>query len=281
MKKIFKSVIIVLIFIFSFAITNINTVFADTGPKRSISININGDTDGYYMTLLSKNDNLGPWSTNRSPNDEIDLKFSSYHDKDNYYYLYYYDKIEDKYFTWGYYPPYTFKILIYDSINDKFINNDNIYEAYAFESNYILDINGLILNKNIQIGFQLLNFFLRLIICLIIEIIIALIFKINKQRLIIITIANVITQILLNLGLSIFIYFNGLSIFIIIPLYLVFEIAVTLIELFLYIMFIPKIEEKYNLYNINKSKIIAYALTSNLTSFVLGYIILIFVPNIH
>ena len=118
MKKFLKTFIFAFAIIFVVLLSNV-IVKADTGPKPYVSIKIIGDTQGYYMTLISKSNQCGPYSNNSEYQeniDNIDLKFAEYEDSDGYYYLYYYSDISNNVYGWNYYPPSHFKILIYDSI---------------------------------------------------------------------------------------------------------------------------------------------------------------------
>lgn len=72
---------------------------ADMGPKPFVEITITFDglsSGEYYATLLSKSKSTGPFSADyiigEEP-DEIDEVFSSYTDKDGFYYLHYYHEI--------------------------------------------------------------------------------------------------------------------------------------------------------------------------------------------
>ena len=91
MKKFLKTFIFVFAIIFVVLLSNV-IVKADTGPKPYVSIKIIGNTQGYYMTLISRSNQCGPYSNNpeyQENIDNIDLKFAEYEDSDGYYYLYY------------------------------------------------------------------------------------------------------------------------------------------------------------------------------------------------
>lgn len=283
--KVFKTIFALLISLLVISFFNMNEIHADTGPKPRIEITIEGDTHGMYLTLLSKERNNGPWTPERikEPANEIEEIFLSYNDKDNFYFVCYYQNIESGKFVWSYYPPQTFKVLLYDSINDKLIIDDNIYETYAFNSEFKLVINNqsITFTKNKTISSELFNFFLRLIICLVIEIGLALIFKFKKQELLIITLANLITQVALNVILNLTIYYNGFHIFSILPMYILAEVLILVIEMVSYIIFIPRIDEKYNLKTHENYNIVLYSISANLLSLVIGFIILAFVPGMR
>jgi len=129
---------------------------ADTGPKPYIDITIEGDTKGMYMTLLSNRTHYGPWQVyDETKNqykelNEIEKKFINYVDNENFIYLQYYQSIESNKFSWGYYPPTIFKILIYDEINDVFITDNKTYEKNEFASIYTLKIDNGYINSFIK-----------------------------------------------------------------------------------------------------------------------------------
>ena len=309
MKKFFKIFLAIFITLLSFSFINVKTS-ADTGPKPYVSVTIQGDTKGMYMTLLSAQSQSGPFSTNRNDavvDNEINSKFGGYEDKDFFCYLNYYSSIEGGSYKWVYYPPYRFKFLIYDSVNDRFITDDVINERYAFGSTYIITLNNDILTaskdypnsvgeepwiisptttgeapfdvkKNESLFAPIMNFFVRLIICLAIEICVALLFKFRKLELVVILLANLVTQIALNVFLSIYIFNHGYQPIMVILTYMFSEIAILLIECIAYIIFIKLLDRKRGYVEKSNLRIILYTLTANVASLVLGYLILVLVP---
>ena len=233
---------------------------ADTGPKPSVNIEIEGNTKGMYMTLLSKKNYFGPWHAHEDGSDYYDnyykdneliahKKFIEYEDKDGFNYFQFIDSIEDNKFKWGYYPPDSFKILIYNVDTDKFITNDIVYQRNEFTTVFrlTLDETSFTINKLNTFMDDLIGFFVRLVICIAIEIIIALFFGFKGKELIPILIVNLVTQILLNVILTAFIYFNGFQYFVIIPLYILFEFLILMIEFSANAVGIRMVETKNNL----------------------------------
>lgn len=311
MKKYFKLFIIIFIAIISFSFINVKTS-ADTGPKPYVSVTINGDTTGMYMTLLSAQSQSGPFRSDDNYaglDNEINSKFRGYEDKDYFCYLNYYSSIEGGSYKWGYYPPYTFKFLIYDSVNDRFITDDVINERYAFASTYIITLNNDILTaskdypnsvaeeprvvsptttgeapfdvkKDESLFAPIMNFFVRLIICLAIEIGVALLFKFRKLELVVILLANLVTQIALNVFLSIYIFNHGYQPIMVILTYMFSEIAILLIECIAYLIFIKLLDRKRGYAEKSILRIILYTLTANVASLALGFVILTYIPII-
>ena len=122
------------------------TATADTGPKPSVVVSFEGlENEKYYVTLLSESVTTGPHTAYDEQADNADYygddedniiwqKFVSYKDEDGYYFLQFFDECtETSKFTWGYYPPTKFKLLIYFPEHDSFAVSDEDYERYGFD----------------------------------------------------------------------------------------------------------------------------------------------------
>ena len=279
MKRFIKSLAVVLAFITTFISVGIS-VSADTGPKSYVDVTIVGESSGMYMTLLSKESVCGPWSNKQKFYEDEDTtihqKFFSYNDKDGYYYLKYYKDVSNKSFRWSYMPPDTFKILIYDSNNDTFITDDVVYNCYAFESIYTLTLTdaSFTVTSDSHIGRAVLNFIIRLTICLAIEMAFAVIFRFKRMEYIVILLVNSGTQIILNVLLTLFIYYDGYQLMALIPFYILSEILVLLIESILYLIFISKVDNKYGYRLMNPAIITIYTFVANVVSLGLGFFLL-------
>lgn len=264
-------------------------VNADTGPKPSVTINIENNIEGTYLTLLSLKSSTGPYYNKKDLDDyneddysEIDIKFANYVDKDNFYYLFTYSDISKGNYRWGYYPPSTFKILVYDSINDKFITDDVIYTKQDFNDYYTLTFEGdsftstynFSTEKEVSIAPYVWDFFVRLAICLIIEIVVALIFKFFKWQLLIVIITNILTQVILNLVLFFYTRSYGINNFAY-WLYALLEVGIVGIEFFIYYLFLNKFAHKYSGEKKSVVRILNYSIIANLSSLLIGYGILL------
>ena len=139
-------------FVITFAVFPV-TAYADTGPKPSIHITFeNMGEDVCYGTLLSKSDSTGPasaWDGNpdhiRSSDLDIDVwqAFVDYEDADGYFFLQRgWLCSEKKELNWAYYPPSSFKILLYYPESGTYTVSD-IYERYAFDSYFRVVMDGL------------------------------------------------------------------------------------------------------------------------------------------
>lgn len=258
-------------------------VGADFGPKKSLTITFNNYSDSMYVTLLSDFEYYGPHmsidenSTDeeiahykeyhaRELSDEIFMAFLNY-DGGTYHLAFDIVKIKDTY-HYGYYPPSNFKVLIYDSSNDSFMISE-VYNLYAFSSYYTVDLNqeGVILVNSYNYVREVVSLIVRILITLILEILVALIFKIKgKRNYTIIIITNLVTQILLNVGLNLITYFN--SFFIFEFLLLLFAESIVFVIEFLIYMFTFK--------DTSNAKAILYALAANVLSAVTGFVIFLF-----
>ncbi len=187
-------------------------VSADMGPKDSVNVSFkNMGVEECYCTLLSSTNSTGPHNSGESHanDDDIDKIFNSYKDPDGFYYLHYFSRVDDsKEFSWGYYPPTEFKILLYYPATETFTVS-GIYDEYAFTSFYTVDMKDIRVGVDNQIltvkktyspFYVILAFIARVLITLAIEVAIALLFGFKqKKQLVTIIIVNVITQLLLNL----------------------------------------------------------------------------------
>jgi hypothetical protein len=276
------------------------TTYADIGPKPSIVIDFEGyENEAYYVTLLSEIPSTGPHSAlGEKPNiqryqrDDEDYeiwnKFVSYRDKDGFYFLQYFsDCTETSQFTWGYYPPPKFKILMYFPVYDSFVISEDVYERYAFDSYFRVDGNGfeilsvtnnvsIVAERNYDYSWQLISLFVRIFATIVIEIFIAILFGFrSKKQIIMISIANIFTQTLLNILLNITDYNYGSLMFIFNFVWM--EALVFIIEAVLYYTFLPK----YNSKDLRKRWVAPlYALIANAVSFGVGICIAYFIPGI-
>lgn len=270
--------IVGLIILFAVTPATTKAASADTGPKWFVDITFKNLPEGeLYATLLSKSESTGPYSFNYShyaesgteTQKEIDLKFGSYTDKDGYYYLHNFKKLgENANFHWGYYPPTKFKILIYSKTTDEFIENNEIFERYAFASYYTYDVKTGTTVKSYDYFGEIVKLVFRILITIGIEIAIALLFKYRGDKLIFIAIVNVITQLILNILLNVINYQSGWLMMAI--LYISCEIIVFLLEAVAYSVGMTIIENKHEEKHTFFLLHVLYALAANLASFILG-----------
>lgn len=303
MKKRFGKLISILC-IFSLAFSPLATLAsADTGPKPSVNVTFENASDELcYATLLSEITPLGPHSVwdgseenafhNQNVNNysELDYEvwksFVEYTDTDGYCFLQMAWQInETKELKWTYYPPSKFKILLYYPETDRFAIS-GIYERYAFDTYYTVDMNGLdigsveynnalsgdgriIAHRAYRWNAEFFGFIIRVIITIIIEIVIARLYNLLKKNTVLfLVIINVVTQFLLNFSLHFIDYRNIFS------GYALCEFAIIAIEAIACIIFLKKPTQKTN------KTYILYAFTANTLSYVAGLALSLFLPAI-
>lgn len=297
MKKAFFVIVILLVVVVIVAPQESdNVASADMGPKPSVVVTFEHLDKECYVTLLSSEKSTGPHSVfdeeygsfdelyGESKEKEIYAKFINYKDKDNYYFLQVFDKLDadDNTFRWGYYPPYYFKILIYFPEYDKFVSSENL-NRYAFESYFKVDMKDfsvtseeqkLTATQNYDYLGESLKLLARIVLTIGAELLVALLFCLARKKVFkIIIVINVITQVILNVILQFVNYRSGAFtyIFIYVPL----ELGVIILEAILYSIAFKKSKEKIRA---PITRAIWYSIVANLLSFILGAVIMTFIP---
>lgn len=286
------------------------TASADTGPKSSVRIIFENMGDELcYGTLLSKKDSTGPsnaWdgrdvSAVHNENEiypyaafdyETWKAFVEYEDTDGYYFLQEgWVVSETKMIEWTYYPPSSFKILLYYPETETFIVS-GIYERYAFDTYYTVDMDGVNIGsveyneelstderinayRSYYYHWEIFSFVARIIITIAIEMVIALLFGFRrKKQLLLLVGVNTLTQFLLNLLLNIANYNSERTAFAV--LYVLFEILVFVIEAVLYCIWMKRFSNNPR----NNRFYVVYSLVANAVSFGVGILIAAIVPSI-
>lgn len=262
------------------------TASADMGPKPSIYITFeNMGDETCYGTLLSKYSSLAGSSAydgehiQNYSNLDMDIwrAFVDYQDSDGYYFLQSADLCSDtKRLSSGYYPPDPFKILLYYPETDTFLVS-GIYECYAFDSYFSVDMKGIDINSpevqetiliaqnNYDYTGEIIALICRVIITVVLEIGIACIFGFRQKRLLLlITGINVVTQVILNVMLNVIRYNSGYGLITYIGLYIPGETVVFIIEIILCAILFNRVSET----KIPAWKPIVYALVANTVTFV-------------
>lgn len=273
------------------------TIKADTGPKPSVRITFEHMGDEVcYGTLLSKDESTGPYSVWNGSKEEVDTSdmrykiwkaFVDYKDIDGYYFLQEaWQCNETKNLEWTYYPPSTFKILLYYPETNTFVAS-GIYERYAFDSYFTVDMskvqNGILdaQKKNIvaqqsyDYKAEIISLGCRIVITILLEIVIALLFGFRKKKQLgVIALINIVTQIILNILLNIINYHQGAIMFGI--NYILLEMVVFAIEAVLYNVVLNRVSEQ----KVSVKRIVSYALVANVCSFAGGLLIAKIIPEI-
>lgn len=309
---------------------------ADTGPKPSVRVTFENMGDELcYGTLLSKTPSTGParaWDGTEDgkyiyegADEAVWRAFTEFKDEDGFYFLQWFWRAdENKALNWTYYPPQTFKILLYypdratksgaadnsaggatrdsetTAASGAFCVSD-VLKRYAFHSYYFVDMRnvqsetiGTIAKISVTQGYdysaEALGFFVRFIITLGVETLLALAFGLRTKRAFLTVLAaNGVTQIALNLLLNVRLHFNNL--YGVIPLYFFAELFVFVAEAALYCFILGKrknggengfADENGGKAAIaySKKRLILYAFTANLVSFCIGLPLAILLPAV-
>ena len=309
---------------------------ADTGPKPSVRVTFENMGDELcYGTLLSKTPSTGParaWDGTEEgkyiyegADEAVWRAFTEFKDSDGFYFLQWFWRAdENKALNWTYYPPQTFKILLYypdratksgaadnsagastrdskaTAASGAFCVSD-VLKRYAFHSYYFVDMRnvqsetiGTIAKISVTQGYdysaESLGFFVRFIITLGVETLLALAFGLRTKRAFLTVLAaNGVTQIALNLLLNVRLHFNNL--YGVIPLYFFAELFVFVAEAALYCFILGKrknggengsADENGGKAAIvySKKRLILYAFTANLISFCIGLPLAILLPAV-
>ncbi|MBR5095458.1 MAG: hypothetical protein IK095_10200 [Oscillospiraceae bacterium] len=283
---------------------------ADTGPKPSVHVSFeNMGEELCYGTLLSKASSTGPYSVwdgseehaYRSRSDlsddmwseEIWYAFAGYEDADGYHYLEgtIWRVDQTKAYDWTYYPPHSFKILLYYPQTARFVVS-GICERYAFDSYYTVDLAqadavssgqgtdrpvGVVLQARRSYPWQqeTISLVARILITIAIEMGIALLFGFrSKKELLLLIIVNAITQIALNVLLNIIHFRSGQLAFLF--GYFGLEFLVFVLEAAIYAVFLKKLSDRAR----STGTYLLYALVANVASFFVGLMIAVVLPGI-
>lgn len=268
---------------------------ADTGPKPSVSLSFSGMGDRvYYTTLLSREKSTGPFSFSTEPIEgdsylvdgyrEDGLKawqaFRNYADADGFYFLEYFQRCsEQNTFSWSYYPPDTFKVLVYFPDEDRFVSS-GILEKYAFDSYYRVQLSAdgsaLTAEKNYDYAGELAALAARTVLTVGVEILVALLFRLReKKTLLFILAVNAVTQIVLNVLLNLVRYSDGPYAYIF--NYVWMELLVVLLEAVVFSVYFRKARTEKP---VGKWVAPVYSLAANTASFAAGLLLSLGLPEI-
>ncbi len=226
------------------------------------------------------------------------LAFVRYEDEDGYYFLQQGWRVDEtKELAWRYYPPHDFKILLYFPESGTFAVS-GACEHYAFDSYYTVNMEGVSIGgvefdeeqsgnerydawlsaeRSYNFKWELISLFLRIILTFAVEMLIALPFGYRERRqLALIAGVNGLTQIILNVLLNVINYSSGELLFAV--MYIALELLVFALEAVIFGLLLHRLSKK------EKPKApwvaVVYALTANVVSFAVGFIISVIVPGI-
>jgi hypothetical protein len=284
-KKGNRMISIFLCFLFACSFFSV-PVHADSGPKPAVIVDISGLGDGKcYGTLLSKEKSTGPanaWDGQEDPyyganGKEIWEKLAAYQDPDGFYFLQWNWEIDDAHqLKWNYYPPEEFKVLLYFPDTDTYAVS-NICERYAFSSYYTVDMTGvstavdvqITAKKNYRYENEWLLFLVRVALTVGIEVGAGWLFGYRKkQQILLLTVVNIVTQILLNVILNLQVYMTSAASYV--GMYISAELLVTCLEALIYYVYLNRYEDGKP----KKWMAVVYAAAANASSYFLGRLIL-------
>lgn len=276
------------------------TVHADMGPKPSVRVhfeNLSGEV--CYGTLLSQESSTGPhsvWDGNedhiygvRDDDMEIWRAFAGYQDTDGFYFLGQMWKVgTDGKLVWSYFPPQTFKVLLYYPESGRFAVSGKC-ERYAFDSYFTIDMAGErmsmavpdgsdslpVVRRSYPLGKEILLLSVRFLLTVAVEIAIALLFGIRgKKPLLFLLAVNAVTQVLLNLSMNLFNVRPSDLLYCLV--YFLLELAVFALEAVLYCYLLRRLTDKPR----RNRYYILYALVANAASFCIGLLISPMLPSV-
>lgn len=272
----------------------IGSASADIGPKPSVQVRF-PDMEGrsVYATLLSQSNTTGPasaWDASApyprqyvqddkyydSPTPEIEAlwqAFQEYDDPDGFYFLQnWWTCSEEHELAWTYYPPQTFKLLLYEPETGTYLSS-GIYEQYAFDSYFQAELDGagqLTLRRNYDYTWETISLLARIALTVALELGVAWLFRYRtKKQMLFLVLVNLVTQVGLNVGLNMANYYLGQFAYVF--WFILLELGVCLLEALLYAKKLDGGE---------KSHPVIYAVCANLLSAVAGLWLALQIPGI-
>lgn len=254
------------------------TAYADCAPKPTTKIVIHEPKGRpVLVTLLAQAEGYGPYTAVglaepegglTEPEREAWYAFRDYEDPDGFHFWGY---LEWNEIDWTYYPPEVFKVAVFYPDEDVLLVSDEVFESYAFHSDFRLslpeaDSSGAVsmeLKNDFDWMEEAFGLFFRVALTMLVELALAWIFRYrSKGQIKIIFRVNLLTQVGLNVLLSLWYFYSG-------PLdamlnLLVGEIVVLVVESVLYCR---KLEGK-------RSRAVLYAIVANLASCGLGWVLI-------
>lgn len=266
------------------------TARADMGPKPSVNVTFTGLEEGpCYATLLSEQKVSGPfhawvggtpdsgWVPENEENNLVWQAFGAYKDPDGFYFLEYYRRVDTTgRFAWTYYPPSTYKILLYYPESGEFVSS-GILNRYAFDSYYTVDAaeNPLLPERSYEYGMEIVSLLVRIVLTIAVELGLALLCGLRRQwQVRTVVLVNVITQVALNVALNIINYKAGSMAFVI--FYVLLEILVFIVEGVAFSILLRRRAPEGE----KMGHPVVYAFWANVFSFAVGYALAHWIPGI-
>lgn len=280
MKKRLFAVVMVCILVCIVAVP----AWADTGPKPSVNIAVEGlEEKEYAVTLIAPYTHYGPWSVERTYQEEygdIDSwnALKAYQDADGYNFLGYWVECgEQDELSWIYMAPKQFKVLIWVKADNTYLVSEPV-EQYAFDSYYTIKADtasgSMQLRKSYDYTWELISFVCRVVITIAIELALAWVLGWRSRSTFkVLLYTNLATQLVLNIILNVVNYYNGCMMFSF--AFVLLELAVFLVEGLVYRMCLPKTTDTGK-----KRNVWVYALFANAFSYLAGVELAKWIPGI-
>lgn len=258
--------------------------WADTGPKPSVNITVEGlEGKEYAVTLIAPYAQCGPWNAERAyEEDDGDIDswnaLKAYQDVDGYHFLgYWADCGEQNEFNWRYMPPKQYKVLIWVKTDNTYLVSEPT-ENYAFDSYYTVKANAangsIQLRKSYDYTWELISFAARVVITVVLELALAWVFGWRaKQTFKVLLYTNLATQLALNVILNVVNYYKGCMVFSF--AFVVLELVVFLVEGSVYRKYLPTRTDTGK-----KRNVWVYALFANAFSYLAGVELAKWIPGI-
>lgn len=255
--------------------------YADMGPKPSVNVtfeNIGQRT--IYASLYAKKGGPSPVSFGDIKDVDLSIQeiFSNYSKTEEARYVEDIWIIDAKNPTLDcrYMPPEEYKLVVYIPEENRLLES-SFYTKVAFEQNYHVDLASVSLDGKVVLKEApymwvkaVLSLALRIFLTLAIEIGIALLFKIRgKKSILVLTITNIATQLLLNIPIMVIEYRSGGGLGMLVLIFFL-ELLIFAIEAVVYSLALKKTNEP----PIKIDKAVGYAFVANLVSALAG----IFLP---
>ena len=289
-----KVICILLCLIAIFTVSMPKIAYADMGPKESVHVNFIGATKQvYWATLLGRAG--GPWSEYNGTNARYQegdgeytawVKFVEFCSENGLVFEQFVEECTsvDK-FSWTYYPPYEFQVLVYFPESDSFAISNQLHQ-YRFDSYFTVDLASssesvigearvVSATESYDYFGEIMNLIIRIVLTIAVEIGVFFLFGLLKkkklwQKLSIIAAVNFITQLALNVVMY---YSNYVGYIVTIMfIFVISELVIMLLEGIIYSFAFVKLEgaleqnEKKRL----RTSAFFYSVAANVTTWFLG-----------
>lgn len=262
------------------------TAYADCGPKPSTYITVHtGGGERAVVTLLGSPEGYKPYTPvepGEEPSEYRKLNaveqeawpvFRDYRDPDGYCF---WGELWDGNVDWSYWPAEVFKIAVYYPDYDILWVSEDVYERYAFHSDWRLNLpaagagalsgeTDMVLKKESDIPEEVFGLLWRILLTIVIELSIARLFgfRSKRQKKVLLRV-NLVTQLGLNVLLWVWYYWSG-------PLEAMLrlalaESAVLAAEAVCYLRWLREGESRL--------RTLGYTLCANLLSVLVGFLLL-------